>query len=79
MESISPSQIQEEQFMAPEPVPFSFIAEADRYQSNIAPPRRERRSARAVCGGVLITMVLIAGLVAAVALGMPALRPPSVG
>ncbi|MFJ9518660.1 hypothetical protein ACIRPK_10380 [Kitasatospora sp. NPDC101801] len=63
--------------MAPEPVPFSFIAEAERYQSNVAPPRRERRSVRAVCGGVLVTVVLIAGLVAAVALGMPALRPPS--
>ncbi|GAA1158148.1 hypothetical protein F4556_000292 [Kitasatospora gansuensis] len=63
--------------MAPEPVPFAFIAEADRYQSNVTPPRPERRSAKAVCGGVLITVVLIAGLLAAVALGMPALRPPT--
>ncbi|MER5867576.1 hypothetical protein [Kitasatospora sp. NPDC002040] len=63
--------------MAPEPVPFSFVAEAERHRSNVAPPARERRSVRAVCGGVLIAVVLIAGLVAAVALGTPALRAPS--
>ncbi|MFJ8039403.1 hypothetical protein ACIRBX_02675 [Kitasatospora sp. NPDC096147] len=63
--------------MAPEPVPFAFIAEAERYQSNVAPPEPEPRSARRVLGGVLVTVVVLAGLLAAVALGMPALRSPA--
>ncbi|GAA3024603.1 hypothetical protein GCM10020229_39840 [Kitasatospora albolonga] len=63
--------------MAPEPVPFAFIAEAERYQSNVTPPEPEPRSVRRVLGGLLVTVVVVAGLLAAVALGMPALRSPA--
>ena len=31
-------------FRRREPVPFAFIAEADRFRSNVAPPPRERAS-----------------------------------
>ncbi|MER5635612.1 hypothetical protein ABT095_01490 [Kitasatospora sp. NPDC002227] len=60
----------------PEPVPFAFVAEAERYQSNVTPPERPV-SVRAVCAGVLITALLVAGLAAAVLVGTPALTAPA--
>ncbi|KJK55041.1 hypothetical protein [Saccharothrix sp. ST-888] len=65
--------------MAPgaESVPFAFVAEAERYQSNVTPPARERRSVRAVLGGVLITLLVVAALTTAVLLGMSALSSPT--
>ncbi|GAA2148747.1 hypothetical protein GCM10009760_41170 [Kitasatospora kazusensis] len=58
-------------------VPFAFVAEAARHRSNISPPDREPRSAKAVCGGLLIALLVMAGLATAVALGTPALQPPT--
>jgi hypothetical protein len=60
-----------------EAVPFAFVAEAERYQSNVTPPERERPSVRSVCVGLLITAVLVTGLVAAVVVGTPALTAPA--
>ena len=72
-----------------EPVPFAFVAEAGRrqgrapsgrsdgYTSNIAPPGRERVPLRTACGRAAVGLVLLAGLVAAVVLGKPALSAPS--
>ncbi|MFC9330350.1 hypothetical protein [Kitasatospora sp. NPDC057015] len=61
-------------------MPFAFTADDRRqyaveraYPGNVAPPRRERVSARVVCGRVAIGLLLVSGLVAAVALGTPAL------
>ncbi|MEU6736902.1 hypothetical protein [Streptomyces physcomitrii] len=62
-------------FRRREPVPFAFIAEADTFRSNIAPPPRERASARRIAGQVLLGATVLAGLVGSVIVGMPALSP----
>ncbi|MFI1732758.1 hypothetical protein ACH40E_26820 [Streptomyces acidicola] len=62
-------------FRRREPVPFAFIAEADRFRSNVTPPPRERTSARERAGRWLIGLTVVAGLVGSVLLGMPALSP----
>ncbi|MFB7663262.1 hypothetical protein ACFC1R_04835 [Kitasatospora sp. NPDC056138] len=65
--------------MAPgaESVPFAFVAEAERYQSNVTPPARERRSMKSVLGGVLVTLLVVAALTTAVLVGMSALSTPT--
>lgn len=62
-----------------EPVPFAFVAQADQFRSNVTPPPRERPGAVRVAGRVLATVAVLAGLVGAVALGMPALDPQHSG
>ncbi|MFF3599475.1 hypothetical protein [Kitasatospora indigofera] len=47
--------------------------------SNVAPPARARASLRTVCGRAAVGLLLVAGLVAAVALGTPALSAPGTG
>ncbi|WP_284575341.1 hypothetical protein [Streptomyces sp. 2P-4] len=58
-----------------EPVPFAFVAEADRFRSNVTPPPREApgRTQRAARG--LVGLALAAGLLASLLLGVEALRP----
>lgn len=56
-----------------ERVPFAFVAEAERYRSNVAPPPRVRPSAAQLLGRVLVGLVVIGGLLGALLLGMPAL------
>ncbi|GGY12215.1 hypothetical protein [Streptomyces anandii] len=56
-----------------EPVPFSFVAEADRFRSNVAPPPRRRASAGQLAGRVLLGLTIVAALVGSLILGMPAL------
>ncbi|AUG75193.1 hypothetical protein CFP65_0212 [Kitasatospora sp. MMS16-BH015] len=65
--------------MAPgaESVPFAFVAEAERYQSNVTPPERAPLSVKRVLAGFLITALLAAGLATAVLLGTPALTAPA--
>jgi hypothetical protein len=60
-------------FRRREPVPFAFIAEADKFRSNVAPPPRQRASVGQRAGGWLIGLTVVAGLVGALVLGMPAL------
>jgi hypothetical protein len=60
-------------FRRREPVPFAFVAEADRFRSNVAPPPRERASAREIAGRWLIGLTVVAGLAGSLLLGMPAL------
>lgn len=60
-------------FRRREPVPFAFIAEADRFRSNVTPPPRERASAHEIAGRWLIGLTVVAGLVGSLLLGMPAL------
>ncbi|ELP69449.1 hypothetical protein ACKI1I_44250 [Streptomyces turgidiscabies] len=60
-------------FRRREPVPFAFIAEADKFRSNVAPPPRERASAADIAGRWLLGLTIVAGLVGSLVLGMPAL------
>ncbi|MFF8034402.1 MULTISPECIES: hypothetical protein [unclassified Streptomyces] len=56
-----------------EPVPFAFVAEADRFRSNVTPPPRERASAGQLAGRWLLGLTVVAGLVGSLVIGMPAL------
>lgn len=56
-----------------EPVPFAFLAEADRFRSNVTPPPRQRVSAGEIAGRWLTGVTIVAGLVGSLVLGMPAL------
>ncbi|TXS53912.1 hypothetical protein EAO75_07255 [Streptomyces sp. uw30] len=60
-------------FRRRESVPFAFLAEADRFRSNVAPPPRERASAGQMAGRWLLGLTLVAGLVGSLVVGMPAL------
>lgn len=54
-------------------VPFAFIADAERFRSNVTPPPRARRSFRQIAGSALVGVTIVAGLVGSVLLGGPAL------
>ncbi|MEU9737386.1 hypothetical protein [Streptomyces sp. NPDC048002] len=60
-------------FRRREPVPFAFVAEADRFRSNVVPPPRERASAGQIAGRWLLGLTIVAGLAGSLVLGMPAL------
>ncbi|RFU83745.1 hypothetical protein DY218_26200 [Streptomyces triticagri] len=60
-------------FRRREPVPFAFVAEADKFRSNVTPPPRERASASEVAGRTLVGLTIVAGLVGSLLFGMPAL------
>ncbi|MFE0101001.1 hypothetical protein [Streptomyces sp. NPDC059009] len=60
-------------FRRREPVPFAFIAEADKYRSNVTPPPRERATAGQIAGRTLIGLTVVAGLVGSLLFGMPAM------
>ncbi|MDF3143137.1 MULTISPECIES: hypothetical protein [unclassified Streptomyces] len=56
-------------FRRREPVPFAFLAEADRFRSDVTPPPRQRASAGQIAGRWLLGLTIVAALV----VGMPAL------
>ncbi|MBL1108040.1 hypothetical protein JK361_26205 [Streptomyces sp. 5-8] len=60
-----------------ESVPFAFLAEAERFRSNVTPPPRQRASLGEMAGRWLLGLTLVAGLVGALIVGTPALSPPS--
>lgn len=60
-------------FRRREPVPFAFLAEADRFRSNVAPPPPERSSVSRIAGRWLLGLTIVAGLVGSLVVGMPAL------
>ncbi|MCQ8768574.1 hypothetical protein V7793_25335 [Streptomyces sp. KLMMK] len=62
-------------FRRREPVPFAFVAEAERYRSNVTPPPRERASRSQIAGRVLVGLTVTTGLVGALLFGMPSLQP----
>lgn len=62
-------------FRRREPVPFAFVAEADRYRSNVQPPPRERASRAQVAGRSLMGITVVAGLAGALLFGVPSLQP----
>ncbi|WFB07090.1 hypothetical protein LRS74_08535 [Streptomyces sp. LX-29] len=61
-------------FRRREPVPFAFVAEADRFRSNITPPPRRRASVSQVAGRTLIGLTVVAGFAAGLLFGTPALE-----
>ncbi|MGP3774675.1 hypothetical protein ACTWJ8_28050 [Streptomyces sp. SDT5-1] len=60
-------------FRRREPVPFAFIAEADKFRSNVTPPAPERPSPGQIAGRALVGLTVVAGLVGSLLIGMPAL------
>ncbi|MFF2010893.1 hypothetical protein ACFVWY_17745 [Streptomyces sp. NPDC058195] len=62
-------------FRRRESVPFSFVAESDRFRSNVTPPPRQRPSVSELAGRSLVGLTVIAGLAGALILGLPALSP----
>ncbi|MGX5187864.1 hypothetical protein ACWKT5_35410 [Streptomyces avermitilis] len=60
-------------FRRREPVPFAFIAEADKFRSNVTPPPRQRASAGQTAGRWLLGLTVVAGLVGALVVGTPSL------
>ncbi|MFF1922229.1 hypothetical protein ACFVW8_16880 [Streptomyces sp. NPDC058221] len=62
-------------FRRRESVPFSFVAEADRFRSNVTPPPRERSSLSELAGRSLVGLAVVAGLAGSLILGLPALAP----
>jgi hypothetical protein len=62
-------------FRRREAVPFAFVAEADRFRSNVTPPPPERASAAQLFGRSLVGLTVVAGLVGSLMFGLPALDP----
>ena len=62
-------------FRRGESVPFAFIADADRFRSNVTPPPRAQRSLAEKAGNTLFGLTVVAGLVGSLILGVPALDP----
>ncbi|MFF3330151.1 hypothetical protein ACFYWX_11405 [Streptomyces sp. NPDC002888] len=60
-------------FRRREPVPFAFLAEADRFRSNVSPPPPERASLSQIAGRWLWGLTIVASLVGSLVVGMPAL------
>lgn len=60
-------------FRRREPVPFAFLAEADRFRGNVTPPPRARASVGQMAGRWLLGLTIVAGLVGSLVVGMPAL------
>ncbi|MFD7502065.1 hypothetical protein ACWC5C_15310 [Streptomyces sp. NPDC001700] len=64
-------------FRRREPVPFAFVAEADRFRSNVTPPPHPRASRSEITGRTLMGLTIVAGFVGALMFGMPALDSQS--
>ncbi|MET7290088.1 hypothetical protein [Streptomyces sp. NPDC005573] len=64
-------------FRRREPVPFAFVAEADRFRGDVTPPPRRRATAGELAGRWLLGLTIVAGLVGALVLGAPAMSTPS--
>lgn len=62
-------------FFRRESVPFSFVAEADRFRSNVTPPEPERATVSQLASRSLVGLTVVAGLVGSLVLGLPALSP----
>ncbi|MFJ3926906.1 hypothetical protein [Streptomyces sp. NPDC090022] len=62
-------------FSRREPVPFAFVAEADRFRSNVTPPPRERLATTQIAARTLVGLTVVAGLVGSLLFGLPALQP----
>ncbi|MER5465860.1 hypothetical protein ABT010_35425 [Streptomyces sp. NPDC002668] len=61
-------------FRRREAVPFAFVAEADRFRSNVTPPPRERASVSQLAGRTLVGLTIACGLAGSLLFGLPALE-----
>ncbi|QHY98542.1 hypothetical protein SSPS47_25865 [Streptomyces sp. S4.7] len=61
-------------FRRREAVPFAFVAEADRFRSNVTPPPRQRISRSELMSRTLIGLVIAAGLTGSLLFGLPSLE-----
>ncbi|GGT41619.1 hypothetical protein [Streptomyces chromofuscus] len=61
-------------FRRREPVPFAFLAEAERFRSNVTPPPPERATAGQIAGRWLMGLTIVAALVGSLVVGTPALE-----
>jgi hypothetical protein len=62
-------------FRRGESVPFAFLADANRFRSNVTPPPRAQRSFTERAGSALFGLTVVAGLIGSLILGVPALDP----
>ncbi|MFH8365243.1 hypothetical protein [Streptomyces sp. NPDC018031] len=62
---------------SPEAVPFAFVAEAERFRSNVTPPPRQRAGLSEIAGNILVGLVIVAGFAGALLFGLPALGTDS--
>ncbi|MEV5974311.1 hypothetical protein [Streptomyces sp. NPDC051921] len=62
-----------------EAVPFAFVAESDRFRSNVTPPPPERLTRSQRLGRTLFGLTIVAGLVGSLVLGMPSLQTGETG
>ncbi|MEU6758643.1 MULTISPECIES: hypothetical protein [unclassified Streptomyces] len=62
-------------FRRREPVPFAFVAEADRFRSNVTPPPRESLGRTQMAARTLVALTVVAGLAGSLLFGIPALQP----
>ncbi|MBG0852082.1 hypothetical protein I2W78_09570 [Streptomyces spinoverrucosus] len=61
-------------FRRREPVPFAFLAEAERFRSNVTPPPRERATVGQIAGRWLMGLTIVSALVGSLVIGWPALE-----
>ncbi|MCK8680419.1 MULTISPECIES: hypothetical protein [Streptomyces] len=57
-----------------EAVPFQFVAEAERFRSNVTPPARQRPSLSQVASRTLVGLTVVAGLAGSLLFGLPAME-----
>ncbi|MEU3188724.1 hypothetical protein ABZ707_31675 [Streptomyces sp. NPDC006923] len=62
-------------FRRREAVPFAFVAEADRFRSNVTPPPRPRASRSQQVSRALVGLAVAAGFAGSLLFGLPALQP----
>ncbi|MFJ2111002.1 MULTISPECIES: hypothetical protein [unclassified Streptomyces] len=60
-------------FRRREAVPFAFVAEADRFRSNVTVPPQPRASTPQLLGRTLIGLTMAAAFAGSLLFGMPAL------
>ncbi|WP_419998366.1 hypothetical protein [Streptomyces boninensis] len=59
-----------------ESIPFAFVAEADRFRSDIQPPKY-RATPGEIAGRWLVGLLVVGGLAASMVFGVPALQSGS--
>jgi hypothetical protein len=55
-------------------VPFTFLAEVERFRSNVEPPPKRRAARGEIAGRLLIGLVVAAGFAGSLLFGLPALE-----
>ncbi|KIF77056.1 membrane protein [Streptomyces sp. 150FB] len=61
-------------FRRREAVPFAFVAEADRFRSNVTPPPKRRTATSQLMGRTLLGLTIAAGFAGSLLFGLPSLE-----